>query len=677
MKLIQINEFSFFVKSSISVLQACRYLGIIIPHFCYHETLSVSGNCRMCLIEIVSSPKPTAACALPVLNNMKIFIDSPLVKKARENMLEFLLLNHPLDCPICDQGGECDLQDQSFGFGSDHSRLFLVKRGIEDKYFGPLIKGIMTRCIHCTRCIRFSVEVAGVSCLGTIGRGSSVEIGGYLSSIFISEISGNVIDLCPVGALTAKSYAFKARPWELRMLESVDITDGVGSSIYISVKDSEIVRILPKLDLHHSSSIITDKCRFYFDSNKHQRLDKLLVKNNYTLKFSNTNWIDTFSFIDSEFSSAKSILILISVEEVDLNSLIFLNFLANKSNSRFKIKSVDLRKSSVSNFYLSWIKGKISDLSKFSRFCFLFCSNIRLESAILNTKLRQKFLFDNTKVYGLSAIHVSNFSIEFVNISIYKFLFFLEGKDAYLSKVLIKDRNPLIFFGEILSLRGFSLNNITKFIKSYVPSSILINIQTKASAESLNLLNIGRVHRNDIRSADFCFAADLPSTFFLSKYISSHTNLVWLNTHNSNLALKAARIIPLSTSFEDKRILISLEEKIQISNRILPTLGLSRSFLKFIKSFILTNQIIQFNKSLVYSFNILENNILFNSTKLLLSSPNLLKNLFIIQNEMVSTYLIKSCLADFYCSSKMSRNSFHMLHCSRIIRKMHQNFSFR
>lgn len=222
---VKIDHIEFLVKPKISILEACKSLGITIPRFCYHETLSVAGNCRMCLVEIEGLEKPVASCVTEVDNNMSILINSTFVKKARENVVETLLINHPLDCPICDQAGECDLQDQTKNFGSDYSRFFFNKRGVEDKNCGPLIKTIMTRCIHCTRCVRFSSEVAGLDYLGTFNRGTSTEIGNYVSKMFKSEISGNIIDLCPVGALTSKPYAFKSRPWELKLNESIDLTD--------------------------------------------------------------------------------------------------------------------------------------------------------------------------------------------------------------------------------------------------------------------------------------------------------------------------------------------------------------------------------------------------------------------------------------------------------------------
>jgi NADH-quinone oxidoreductase chain G len=276
---VEINEISLLVKPNISILEASKLLGIIIPRFCYHEILSVSGNCRMCLVEVLNAKGPVASCAILVDDGIKIFTDTPLVKKARENVLELLLLNHPLDCPICDQGGECDLQDQAKVYGSDFSRFFFKKRSTEKKSLGLLVKAIMTRCIHCTRCVRYSSEIAGVEILGVLNRGVNTEIGNYLPESLNSEISGNIIDLCPVGALTAKPHMFKSRPWELKLIESIDTTDSLGSNILVNVKDNKIIRIIPKNNSFLNGSIITDKARFSFDSLNYNRISKILKKN--------------------------------------------------------------------------------------------------------------------------------------------------------------------------------------------------------------------------------------------------------------------------------------------------------------------------------------------------------------------------------------------------------------
>jgi NADH dehydrogenase (ubiquinone) Fe-S protein 1 len=262
---VTVDGESVQIPKGATVLHACDAAGIDVPRFCYHQRLSIAGNCRMCLVEVTKSPKPVASCAMPAMPGMEIKTTTELVKRAREGVMEFLLANHPLDCPICDQGGECDLQDQSMIYGSDRSRFTEMKRGVEDKELGPLVKTVMTRCIHCTRCVRFAKEVAGVEDLGTTGRGRDTEIGTYVSKLFNSELSGNVIDLCPVGALTSKPYAFTARPWELKMTESFDVSDALGSAIRVDTKGTEVMRITPRLNEEVNEEWISDKARFQYD----------------------------------------------------------------------------------------------------------------------------------------------------------------------------------------------------------------------------------------------------------------------------------------------------------------------------------------------------------------------------------------------------------------------------
>ena len=265
----QNNHLDSYWKHNAPLIEYCETIGVTIPHYCYHKGLSVSGNCRMCLVELKNSPKPMVSCAMSAkscLNNSEIFTESPLVKKARENILEFLLLNHPLDCPICDQGGECDLQDQSLYFGNSKKRFYSFKRIVTDKNLGPIIKTVMTRCIHCTRCVRFSSEIAGTEDLGMFGRGLDSEIGTYVSKTFQSELSGNVIDLCPVGALTSKPYPFLSRNWELKSMETIDFSDGFGTKIQAHVKNNKIIKITPSYDSDlNTNTWISDKTRFAFD----------------------------------------------------------------------------------------------------------------------------------------------------------------------------------------------------------------------------------------------------------------------------------------------------------------------------------------------------------------------------------------------------------------------------
>ncbi|MDA0787533.1 MAG: NADH-quinone oxidoreductase subunit NuoG [Proteobacteria bacterium] len=284
------------VPAGVTALQACEMAGVEIPRFCYHERLSVAGNCRMCLVEVSPGPpKPAASCALPVAEGMQIKTDSEMVKKARNGVMEFLLINHPLDCPICDQGGECDLQDQAMAYGRDGSRFAEHKRAVKDKHMGPLVKTIMTRCIHCTRCVRFATEIAGVPDLGLLGRGEHAEITTYLEKSLDSELSANVIDLCPVGALTSKPYAFVSRPWELTKTESIDVLDAVGASIRVDSRQTEVLRILPRLHEDVNEEWLGDKSRYACDALSRQRLDRPYVRKDG--KLAEASWDEAFAAI--------------------------------------------------------------------------------------------------------------------------------------------------------------------------------------------------------------------------------------------------------------------------------------------------------------------------------------------------------------------------------------------
>src|SRR5471030_1439465 len=279
MPTIKIDGKEMEVPAGIAILQACEMAGLEIPRFCYHERLSIAGNCRMCLVEVKPGPpKPQASCALPVADKQEIFTNTPMVTKARNGVMEFLLINHPLDCPICDQGGECDLQDQAMAYGYDRSRYAENKRAVPDKNLGPLVKTEMNRCIHCTRCIRFISEVAGVPDLGATSRGEHMEVGTYVEKALTSELSANIVDLCPVGALTAKPYAFAARPWELSKTDSIDVLDAVGTNIRVDTRGPEVLRILPRLNEDVNEEWLGDKSRFALDGLKRRRLDRPWVR---------------------------------------------------------------------------------------------------------------------------------------------------------------------------------------------------------------------------------------------------------------------------------------------------------------------------------------------------------------------------------------------------------------
>lgn len=443
------------VRKGTTILQACAQVGIDIPRFCYHERLSIAGNCRMCLVEVEKSPKPVASCAMPVLDNMKIFTNTPLVKKAREGVMEFLLVNHPLDCPICDQGGECDLQDLSMVYGSDRGRFHEYKRGVEDKNLGPLVKTVMTRCIHCTRCVRFATEIAGVPELGTVGRGRDTEISTYIEKVFNSELSGNVIDLCPVGALTSKPYAFTARSWELQSTESIDVSDAVGSNIRIDVRGSEIMRILPRLNEDINEEWISDKTRFLYDGLKRQRLSNPIIKENGTYK--TVSWEKAFSFIRDNISKYSNKVGVVG-NLVDAESILLFKELFNSLNTdkiyleantpAITFTKQDQEQSLFSNLsnrseYL--FNTTISGVED-SDLCLLVGVNTRLEAPMINLRLRKRVLQGGYKIASIGPKANLTYNIEDLGNNIEVLLDICDGKHPF-SKKLAKARKPMIIIG--------------------------------------------------------------------------------------------------------------------------------------------------------------------------------------------------------------------------------------
>uniref|UniRef100_A0A7S2QTI8 NADH dehydrogenase subunit 11 n=1 Tax=Chlamydomonas chlamydogama TaxID=225041 RepID=A0A7S2QTI8_9CHLO len=387
---VTVNDVPVTIPKGSTVLQACDAAGIDIPRFCYHQRLSIAGNCRMCLVEVEKSPKPVASCAMPAGPGMKIKTDTPMVKKAREGVMEFLLINHPLDCPICDQGGECDLQDQAMIFGSDRSRFVENKRAVDDKNIGPLVKTVMNRCIHCTRCVRFSSEVAGTSELGVTGRGRDSEIGTYVEKLISSELSGNVIDLCPVGALTSKPYAFTARSWELKSTDSIDVSDALGANIRVDSRGTEVMRILPRLNEQVNEEWISDKARFQYDGLKRQRLNTPLVKGPKGLQ--PATWAEAFAAIKEGLAKAKGNEIkAVAGKLTDAETLISVKDLLNRLGSGNTVHedgvndfNTDVRSTYIANTTVAGIEQADVIL--------LIGSNPRVESPVFNARLRKTWL---------------------------------------------------------------------------------------------------------------------------------------------------------------------------------------------------------------------------------------------------------------------------------------------
>ncbi|MFA7457722.1 MAG: NADH-quinone oxidoreductase subunit NuoG, partial [Micavibrio sp.] len=299
---LKINDQEIEVAPGTSILQAAEQLGYEIPRFCYHDRLSVPANCRMCLVELEGAPKPVASCAMACGDNMVVYTDSEKVRRSRKGVMEMLLINHPLDCPICDQGGECDLQDQAVAYGFDRSRYGENKRAVKDKYMGPIIKTVMTRCINCTRCIRFAEEIAGVDDLGQLNRGEDAEISTFITKAIDSELSGNLVDVCPVGALTNKPFAFKARPWELKKTETIDVHDALGCNIRVDARGNEVMRILPRLHEGINEEWIDDRTRNALDGLKYARLDRPYVRRNGSLK--EASWDEAFAAVAARMKAA-------------------------------------------------------------------------------------------------------------------------------------------------------------------------------------------------------------------------------------------------------------------------------------------------------------------------------------------------------------------------------------
>lgn len=384
-------------EAGMNVLQVCELAGKEIPRFCYHERLSIAGNCRMCLVEVKPGPpKPQASCALPAADGQEIFTDTPMVKKARHGVMEFLLINHPLDCPICDQGGECDLQDQAMGYGRDDSRYAENKRAVEEKHMGPLIKTVMTRCIQCTRCVRFVTEVAGVSDIGLINRGEDAEITTYLGKAVASELSANVIDLCPVGALTSKPYAFNARPWELKKTESVDVMDALGSAIRVDARGPAVLRVLPRTNEAVNEEWISDKTRYAVDGLSRQRLDRPFIRENGKLRAA--SWAEALDLVAAKLRGASPD--RIGVVAGDLQDAESMKAALDLFGG-MGVKSLDCRQDGMvlgGGQRESWLFNSSIQGLENADYVLLVGTNPRLEAPVLNARLRKRWLAGALKV---------------------------------------------------------------------------------------------------------------------------------------------------------------------------------------------------------------------------------------------------------------------------------------
>jgi NADH dehydrogenase (ubiquinone) Fe-S protein 1 len=582
---VSVNGQNVDVPNGVTVLQACEEAGAIVPRFCYHDRLSIAGNCRMCLVEVEKSPKPVASCAMPAMPGMKIFTETDLVHKAREGVMEFLLANHPLDCPICDQGGECDLQDMSMSYGSDISRFREWKRGVEDKNIGPLVKTVMTRCIHCTRCVRFSTEVAGVNDLGTTGRGNAMEIGTYVSKVLDTEMSGNVIDLCPVGALTSKPFAFTARPWELTATESIDAMDAVGSNIRIDTMGVEIMRVVPRLNEDVNEEWIADKSRFSYDGLKRQRLDTPLVKKGN--EFVPVSWKDALLAVGEAVEGVKgNEMVGVVGEQADAESIVCLKDLLNRlgcsnlqSGQQTVPLSADVRSQYLTNTGIAGVEDADALL--------IIGSNPRMEAPIVNTRIRK-----TVEEYGLRVANVGpaaelTYGVEQLGDSTDVLQQIIDGSHPF-AKTLAAAERPMVLvgLGALKPNTGGYVLSALDALRAQLPAiatddwnglNILHTAASRVAAQDLGFVQGPGKHAK----AKFAYllegdeaAATLPADCFV----------VYQGHHGDAGATRANIILPGAAYTEKTATYVNTEGRVQRTKQAADLVGDAREDWKIIRA---------------------------------------------------------------------------------------------
>ncbi len=570
------------VPAEFTLLQAAEEAGAEIPRFCFHERLSIAGNCRMCLVEVKGSPKPVASCAMAVKDLRPgpngeppaINTKTPYVKKAREGVMEFLLINHPLDCPICDQGGECDLQDQSMAYGADASRFAENKRAVEDKYIGALVKTTMTRCIQCTRCVRFATEVAGVPELGAIGRGEDMEITTYLEGAMTSELQGNVIDLCPVGALTSKPYAFTARPWELSKTESVDVMDALGSAIRVDARGREVLRILPRLNEDVNEEWISDKTRFVWDGLKTQRLDRPYVRENGRLRAA--SWGEAFDVIARKIEAAKPKKIgaiagdLATVEEM---------FALKDLMTRVGVTNLDCRQDGAS---LHPLGGRASYIFNpgvagidEADAILLIGSNPRFEAPVLNARIRKAWRLNGAKVGVIGERADLTYSYDYLGAGAETLSGLTGSKDGF-AEVLRNAKKPIVILGQG-ALTGASggdvLAHAVKIAEAFGALSAEWNgfAVLHTAASRVGGLDLGFVPgEGGLDVAGMVKARALDVLFLLGADevdVPDGPFVIYQGTHGDKGAHRADVILPGAAYTEKSGTFVNTEGRVQVAAR--------------------------------------------------------------------------------------------------------------
>ena len=547
------------VPAGATVLQACEMAGKEIPRFCYHERLSIAGNCRMCLVEVAPGPpKPQASCALPATEGQIVRTDTPMVKKAREGVMEFLLINHPLDCPSCDQGGECDLQDQSVAYGRGASRFEENKRAVTEKYMGPLVKTVMTRCIQCTRCVRFAEEVAGIEEVGAIGRGENMQITTYLEHAMQSELSGNVVDLCPVGALTAKPYAFEARPWELKKTPSIDVMDAVGTNIRLDSRGRAVLRALPRINDDVNEEWASDKTRHAVDGLTHRRLDKPYIRKDGKLVAA--EWAEAFDAIKAHWNGAAAVL---AGDQVDCETMFAARELAGTSMLEGRQTGLAYDTSSLSavNFNTTIAGIENADV------ILLVGSDLRREAPLVNTRIQKAIRKRKAKVFAIGPMTDLTYKVEWLGDD----LSALTKAPKALADALKTAERPAIIVGggalRYAGVHGAALALAKKF-KLVRDDWNGFNVLHFAAARMGGLM-LGYAHEGGIKK----LAAAKPKlAFFLGAdevdySLFADSFKVYVGHHGDNGAHHADVILPGAAYSEKSGTYVNLEGRVQRGER--------------------------------------------------------------------------------------------------------------
>jgi NADH-quinone oxidoreductase subunit G len=569
------------VPPDYTLLQACEAAGAEIPRFCYHERLSIAGNCRMCLVEVKGTPKPVASCAWGVRDCRpgpkgelpEISTKSPMVKKAREGVMEFLLINHPLDCPICDQGGECDLQDQAMGYGVDSSRFAENKRAVEDKYLGVLVKTSMTRCIQCTRCVRFASEVCGVAEMGATGRGEDMEITTYLESALTSELQGNLVDICPVGALTSKPYAFAARPWELGKTQSIDVMDGVGSAIRVDTRGREVMRILPRINEAVNEEWISDKTRHVVDGLRTQRLDRPYIRVDGKLRAA--SWAEAFGAIAAKLGRIDGKRIgaiagdLAAVEEMfALKEL--LAKLGSVNVAAQNVAAFDSKAGRASYIFNPTIAG-IEQADAL----LIVGSNPRREAAVLNARIRKRWRTGALKIGVIGENADLTYGYDYLGAGMDSLADLAAGKNAF-ADVLKNAKNPIVLVGAAATSRHDAGAVLAQTAKLAIDVGVLKDGWTgfgilHPAASSVGALDIAFApSAGGLSAAQMTTFGTLDVLFSLGAdetKVPDDTYVVYIGTHGDRGAHRADVILPGAAYTEKSGTYVNTEGRVQIANR--------------------------------------------------------------------------------------------------------------